>query len=528
MNPHFKDVQAASYMQKIHNDMSSTRMADRLDTLDRADVDRIGHNSSSSSSSSSSAAAAAATSSSSSSSSLEGSLDQDEAEASRSDHRAGNYIRNNSLPAFASDFSEYFFGAIIERSLRSWELHLTVFMMCHLSLTREARTTVGARKVHPEASHLWKRAAQAFGGVTYHPNGARKESAPFYCKISNHESGRVYIVRGDFVPNRLTTDSNVNKKLDIMRCRLEDSQQAYKYLVRSAEHVYIDIIRDNQPLINFTISWSAGKAGYMLSRLNQQSGIAMETSTLDHWKGYDPRLRETPGSHPDKVHLCSTGIKRLPSQEIMPILLEFVSHHLLIGIQHIYLPLSLGWRSDYMRRVARVLQSYISDGQVTLVSQSGDGIDMIQSSGEDTYLSTKYIHIFTWHNQKTFNSLTHIYRCIRQYISVPISVCISHTYDDTMHLIPFAGGLLWDRFAVKVLQSNMCLYQAKGIAEYVLLLDSDEFFIPKQPHASIADVLAAVEPDPANPIPVWPADVSSYDIKKTGNWTGKYIQAPNS
>ena len=47
----------------------------------------------------------------------------------------------------------------------------------------------------------------------------------------------------------------------------------------------------------------------------------------------------------------------------MPIYLEFVSHHLLIGASHIYLPVPFGWNSYYMRQFLEIFQSYIQEGK---------------------------------------------------------------------------------------------------------------------------------------------------------------------
>ena len=46
---------------------------------------------------------------------------------------------------------------------------------------------------------------------------------------------------------------------------------------------------------------------------------------------------------------------------------------------------------------------------------------------------------------------------------------------------------------MKALQINTCLYLAKGMAEYVNVLDIDEFFIPQGKHYNYADVLQTAE-----------------------------------
>lgn len=110
----------------------------------------------------------------------------------------------------------------------------------------------------------------------------------------------------------------------------------------------------------------------------------------------------------------------LPSRRSLPLWLEFISHHLLLGVEHIYLPVTVGWQSRHMDQVIEVLSTYINEGRVTVMSQAGDGIDSVAS----------------------------------------------------------VGGLTWSRVAMKAFQANTCLFLAKGQAEYVMFQDVDEFFLP--------------------------------------------------
>ena len=54
------------------------------------------------------------------------------------------------------------------------------------------------------------------------------------------------------------------------------------------------------------------------------------------------------------------------------------------------------------------------------------------------------------------------------------------------------GGLSFDVVASKVMQINSCLFHSKGLAEYVLVADIDEFFIPKGMNYNFNDVINSI------------------------------------
>ena len=74
-----------------------------------------------------------------------------------------------------------------------------------------------------------------------------------------------YLVLGEFIPNRLTTNANANKYLEIFRCKMNDTKNAYKNLSHSSKQVLIEILIENYSLINYTIPWKTLKTGYMLT-----------------------------------------------------------------------------------------------------------------------------------------------------------------------------------------------------------------------------------------------------------------------
>jgi len=350
------------------------------------------------------------------------------------------------LPSFAIDDSEFIFSSLVERVFDSFDLFLTTFMMSHFMLEPKDSGS-GVDKVHPAVRDNWKHAIKKFADTQYYPSGMRDLKPPFFCKISNYAGGPSYVVTGLFVPNRLTSDSNSNRRLDILRCKMQHTREAYRDLIRSGtKAVHVEIFREQTSLINFTVPWDTRRTGYILA--NPSSA-----SRLDPWKGFDAEeaaRNEKNASYvpiskgADDLHICTTGIRQIPSKRNLPGMIEFVSHHLLVGADHVFLPISLDWRSPHMERFMTVFGSYIDEGKVTVSSQTGDGIDMVLS----------------------------------------------------------IGGLTWQRNNVKIFQANMCLFLAKGLAEYVTVQDTDEFMLPLKEHKTILDVIRAIDsPEPLRPFP---------------------------
>ena len=58
------------------------------------------------------------------------------------------------------------------------------------------------------------------------------------------------------MPSRTTTDINANDRLDIMRCKMTDTQQAYMNFARSTHEVTVEIFREELSLIKFSVPWS--------------------------------------------------------------------------------------------------------------------------------------------------------------------------------------------------------------------------------------------------------------------------------
>jgi hypothetical protein len=347
-------------------------------------------------------------------------------------------FEKSGLPAFAADESEFLFSSVIERASSSWSLHLTIFMLSHHML-QPMEIATGIEKVHPFMKETWRRAANKVRSTKYSNSGFRIMSEPMFCRIANSATGVSYVVEGAFIPNRLAADSNSNRRMDIFRCRMQQAEESYNRLAGTGEKVYVEILRGETSLLNFTVPWSSRRTGFLLSS-------PPAATKLNAWKGYNISIKsEKPAvAAQDKLHICVPGTKQLPSRRSMSYFLEFVSHHLLLGADHIHLPIALSWSSENMAVFVRIFHSYIEEGKLSIYSQAGDGLDMILS----------------------------------------------------------IGGLSWHRVAMKIFQTNMCLYLAKGTADYVAVLDIDELFIPKGRYTNLIDVLRSTIP--SRPLPQHP------------------------
>lgn len=104
-------------------------------------------------------------------------------------------------------------------------------------------------------------------------------------------------------------------------------------------------------------------------------------------------------------------------------LLKFVSHHLLIGFHHIFLPLPFCRHSVVMRSIVSLLDSYIKDKKLTILSHCNE--------------------------------------------------------IDNLELVPTIYGMEFHSHAIETIQSNLMLFLSKGLADYLVILNINDFLIPK-------------------------------------------------
>jgi hypothetical protein len=261
--------------------------------------------------------------------------------------------RNGPLPSFAEDYSEL--GAVIERVPDSFDLFATVFLLRHTLL--DSKTTA------------------------YFPNGLRNTSEKIYCRVSHTKDGPYYAVEGNFVKSELSFEHEGDVHVEILRCKMEDTEKAYMSLAGSSEELGIELFRGRDSLLQFRIPWRTRKTGYMLSEPEQ----GMVNSRFNAWKGFD---KQSPGLWaPDRMHLCvAGGWDVLPIRRTLSSLLEFLQHHILLEIDHIFTATIFEWSSPHMSVLRNVLGSFIDDELVSLTSYANNDFNELKRFTNCSYV----------------------------------------------------------------------------------------------------------------------------------------------
>lgn len=352
------------------------------------------------------------------------------------------------LPEFANDYSELFISSMLERQFDSPDLRVTIFLMNHAQLLRKAVSGVNVISINRTMKPVWDTAMRAFVNAKYLPTGERAQT--YHCRVSlsRISNSTVYSSKGRFMPNRLTPDANANRKLDVLRCPLGISSEDFEKYYRSDEVILIEVLRDDTPLIHFSIPWKSRRTGFMLTSPPGGSGF-------DAWKGAKELFLKNKTLGPkktaandhygvvDNLYMCVPGMESPFDKRVLPLYAEFVEHHMQLGVDHMFISATYDLNGANMKLLSSTFRSYIDDGLMTLSSQAGDMKDFRYGF----------------------------------------------------------KGLTFDRDNIKVMFVNMCLYMAKGSADYVAIWDFDEFFIPKLPHNSILDVIKFVEGSTPVPLP---------------------------
>ena len=107
---------------------------------------------------------------------------------------------------------------------------------------------------------------------------------------------------------------------------MTDGEEAYLTLARTGEIMTVEILRDEDSLIKFTIPWSTRVQGKFLTRPDDptvdQSNASFplgssknpRASKFDPWMGFD---REIPGVWKrEKLFMCVPGLDNPPSRNV--------------------------------------------------------------------------------------------------------------------------------------------------------------------------------------------------------------------
>jgi hypothetical protein len=368
------------------------------------------------------------------------------------------------LPSFTSDNSDYIFSAVIvPRNLkRNPQFTLTMFALSRVAFKFQK----GMNRIHENVKNNWEE-MEAKHGI---PRGSKK-SDTIYCLLSHGTNQSSYITESTSLAINNMTEPSANEVIDIIQCPIANQFHDLD------DHLVVKLFRISYPtgknisLLNFTIPWETRRTGYMLSVAPHDPFISPQHhyhhirnslsqpyhvpsthvvhSRFDAWGNLQTSLqrRDLPSFYlsvtlsNDRLTAHLMGSASTPSISSAAYLLEFVYHHISIGIKHIFISVKYSFGSSRMRTVLLLLRHAIEAGHVTVVSQSGDGIDGTSS--------------------------TH--------------------------------GMTWSELFLKHYHSTVCYYLLKGMYDgshlagaYLVMWGLDSFFIPASPHETIQDIFLSL------------------------------------
>ena len=131
------------------------------------------------------------------------------------------------------------------------------------------------------------------------------------------------------MPNDLSTDNNANKRVVILRCKMENGEDAYMNFARSNEEITVEIFRETVSLITFTVPWKTRVQSRFLSRPSDRQDDASvgtsknpRSSIFDPWMGFD---RSTPGVwQREKLFMCVPGLESTVNREVKKVKIHVV------------------------------------------------------------------------------------------------------------------------------------------------------------------------------------------------------------
>jgi hypothetical protein len=204
----------------------------------------------------------------------------------------------SNLPSFVHDGSDFILGSLIELSFDHFGPFVTTFFLSHSTINPPRDSVFGIKTVSPETKPYWREAALKFQDLEYDMNGRRFQSIKYFCRIRHSPYDQPYIVTGEFLPNKLTPDSNSNRRLDIFRCPLANARNATRAYRDSEHSIQVEIIRESIILINFRIPWQSRRTGYLLDSVAHMS----------HWNAWPDKssVADAP-----IIHLCMPGKRQI-------------------------------------------------------------------------------------------------------------------------------------------------------------------------------------------------------------------------
>lgn len=203
------------------------------------------------------------------------------------------------LPSFSDDLSDFILNSIIERSSNNeYGLFISTFFLNHYLLQPKVLHDLGTRRCSPKTHQQWRLAANEFSNLEYAESGKRSVQYEYYCRIHLSSvdllSDTAVVVNGDFLPNRLTTHTGSNRRIDILRCPLpfnisRNITKIHEFVIAN-QTIHVNLILKNKgksrSLVNFTIPWKSRVSGYLFPTTRDDSDTKL--SCLDSWERFSP------------------------------------------------------------------------------------------------------------------------------------------------------------------------------------------------------------------------------------------------
>ncbi|RYH06265.1 hypothetical protein EON65_43080, partial [archaeon] len=280
-------------------------------------------------------------------------------------------VPNTPLPAFTSDHTDYVLSALIERSSHSTQLFVTSFMLCHNTVVPPVRVFKHTfESINASAMSHWQRAVKRMNSTQYtKPMGIRVSNPGYWCRIhtvaridgATASSSIMFEVQGRMLPSSMSNDFNANHRLDILRCPLP-SNLVYNVNVHAGMYLRVDIVRSKvNTVLSFVIPWQTRIASYVnlhplvtdyfpVSDALKASQTALmrlvqSSKRIDPWQHNLPSISP---SSPKTIFLCTTAWQKAIDKDTLSHLLEFIEHHVAVGVDHIYLGVAFPWQSEDM------------------------------------------------------------------------------------------------------------------------------------------------------------------------------------
>lgn len=360
------------------------------------------------------------------------------------------------LPAFAFDYSELLSSAVIERSDASRDLYLTIFL-----LGRQAAYSPGAvlaLNTDQEPVLTWTTAMKRWNADRDLSSRSR-----LLCIIQNSELSKAapYQAPAYWLTLQAPPAGSMafNRLIEAVRCKIRAPSAIYTNRTYDSERrLLVDLVRrdkanssatDKALVSSFNMRWSVRQGGYgsmsiastsmsywTMSSNRSDAEVLKRTRTPAPSAALQPRSTT---SRARAIHACVPGVRpaKAGRAEVgMTMLLEFVEHLLLLGVQHVTLGVVLDVESLHMERQLLLLQKYLLSGQLTISP-----------------------------------------------LSLPKT-------DDAPGI---AGVLLSDALS-ETFFLNHCLQMSKGLADYVLVLRPYQFIIPTAGTSTLAGMARRARP----------------------------------